>query len=86
VAGNDPLAFGDGHRMPASDGPDLPVANCVLCGWPMDGTVNILEVRIGTAVYRACADECLPGGADRRQRYLADAKTTRRHRGSTCTT
>ncbi len=36
----------------------LPVANCVLCRWPMDGTVNILEVQIGTAVYRACAEEC----------------------------
>jgi hypothetical protein len=52
----------------------LPVANCILCGWPMDGTVNILEVRISTAVYRACADECPPAGVDRRQRHLAERR------------
>ena len=40
----------------------------------MDGTVNILEVRIGTALYRACADECPPAGVDRRQRYLAERR------------
>ena len=52
----------------------LPVANCVLCGWPMDGTVDDLEVRIGTALYRACADECPPAGVDRRQRHLAERR------------
>jgi hypothetical protein len=62
--------------MPASDGPHLPVANCVLCGWPMDGSVNIVEVHVGTvAVYRACADECPPADVNRwrpmdRQRYI----------------
>ena len=40
----------------------------------MDGTVNILEVRIGTAVYRACADECPPAGVDRRQRHVAERR------------
>jgi hypothetical protein len=39
----------------------------------MDGTVNILEVRIGTAMYRACAGECPPTGVDR-QRYLAERR------------
>jgi hypothetical protein len=52
----------------------LPVANCVLCGWPMDGTVNILEVHIGTAVYRACADECPPAGVGRPQQHLAERR------------
>ena len=66
------LTLSDDHRMPAPDGPDLPVANCVLCGWPMDGSVNILEVHVGAiAVYRACADECAPAGVDRR-RYLSE--------------
>jgi hypothetical protein len=42
----------------------------------MDGTVNILEVRVGTiAVYRACAGECPPAEVNRRnardrQRYI----------------
>ena len=40
----------------------------------MDGTVNILEVSIGTAVYRACADECPPAGVDRRQRHLDERR------------
>ena len=58
----------DGQRMPASDGPHLPVANCILCGWPMDGSVNILEVHVGAvAVYRACADECPPADVNRRR-------------------
>jgi hypothetical protein len=52
----------------------LPVANCVLCGWPMDGTVNMLEVRIGTAVYRACADECPPAGVGRQKRHLDERR------------
>ena len=62
--------------MPAPDGPDLPVANCVLCGWPMDGTVNILEVHVGAvAVYRACAGECPAADLSRwsaidRKRYV----------------
>ena len=49
---------------------------CVLCGWPMDGTVNILEVYIGSlAVYRACAGGCPPSDVNRcsaidRQRYI----------------
>jgi hypothetical protein len=69
---NDPLTLGDAHRMTGenADSVPLPVANCVLCRWPMDGTVNILEVYVGAfAVYRACADECPPAGVDRR-RYL----------------
>ena len=40
----------------------------------MDGTVDILEVRIGTAVYRACADECPPAGVDRRERHFAERR------------
>ena len=28
----------------------LPGANCVLCGWPMEGKVSILEVHIGTEI------------------------------------
>jgi hypothetical protein len=62
--------------MPAADGLHLPVANCILCGWPMDGSVNILEVHVGiVAVYRACADECPPADVNRRrpvdrQRYI----------------
>jgi len=69
---NGPLTLGDAHRMTGenADSVPLPVANCVLCGWPMDGMVNILEVYVGAvAVYRACADECPPAGVDRR-RYL----------------
>ena len=55
-----------------ADSVPLPVANCVFCRRPMDGTVNILEVYVGAiAVYRACADECLPAGVDR-QRYIAE--------------
>ena len=50
----------------------------------MDGTVNILEVQIGTAVYRACAEECPPAGVDRR-RYLderhAEARRVEREIG-----
>jgi hypothetical protein len=57
--------------------PSLPVANCVLCRWPMDGTVNILEVHIGTAVFRACADDCPPADVDRRQ-YLAERRAEAR--------
>ena len=60
---NGPLLLGDGHRMPARDGLALPVANCVVCGWPMDGTVDIPEVHVGTvAVFGACAGECPPAG------------------------
>ena len=82
---NDPLAR-DGHRMTGENAETvpLPVANCVLCRWPMDGTVNILEVQIGTAVYRACAEECPPAGVDRR-RYLderhAEARRVEREIG-----
>jgi hypothetical protein len=67
--------------MPAPDGPAWPVANCVLCGWPMDGTVNILEVHIGTvAVYRACAGECPAADVNRRsavdrRRYIDSRHT-----------
>ena len=64
--------------MPASAG--LPVANCVLCGWPMDGTVNILEVHVGpVAVYRACARECPAADVNRRSAIDRKRYTDRRH-------
>ena len=66
--------------MPAPAGPDLPVANCVLCGWPMDGTVNILEVHVGpVAVYRACAGECPAADVNRRSAIDRKRYTDRRH-------
>jgi hypothetical protein len=35
----------------------------------MEGTVNILQVHIGTAVYRACAGECPPRSINRQRSH-----------------
>jgi hypothetical protein len=58
----------------------LPIANCVLCRWPMEGTVNILQVHIGTAVYRACAGECPPRSINRQSSHARSEYAERRYR------
>ena len=54
----------------------MPRANCAVCGRRIDDTVDIVEVQIGTATYRACADECVSERKDR-QTDLAERRAGR---------
>jgi hypothetical protein len=65
-----------------ADSVPLPVATCVICGWPMDGTVGVLEVHIGTAVYSACAAECPPSDVDRLSAPARVGYAQRRYRAA----
>jgi hypothetical protein len=84
AAGSSLLVLSDADLMPPPDGPPLPVAHCVLCRWPMNESVNIVEIRVGAvAVFRACAGECPPPDVDRnraldRKRYINERQAEAR--------